>query len=230
MFKKVSKALEVSVDELINMKKLVSIVFILTFFLLIVPSQSYAAWWNPISWFSKENQNEEQKQTEEVTTSELQIQEVNNKSVKEESPVVSETNPQSEVKMIEVLKAEITTLKTSLDSLYKAHNNLVNDHNDLLKHTTDLEKRYSGLQNQPTTNNISPDTLRRISELERKAGLLFDATTESDNTSNNKLNALETNINNICRWMFGSLNCPSLNPDPLFRTIDNRLKKLEGGY
>jgi hypothetical protein len=192
------------------MKKFVLIVFILTFFLLIAPSQSYAAWWNPISWFSKKNQIEEQK-AEETTISELQTRGVNNKAEKKQSPVVPTTNPQSELKTIEDLRAEVATLKTSLDNLYKAHNNLVNDHNALLEYTKSIAGR------KPALGSSNSDLEKRISVL------------------NLTVEELDNKLTNICRQIFSSpigtpsQVCPSSLPIGV-STLESRIRKLEGGY
>src|SRR3989344_1495954 len=102
------------------MKKLVITTLIFAFIVLLSPNQSYAAWWNPLSWFSrdKETQVQEQKPTQETAPiSEPRTQDTDNS------------------KTIEELRAEVATLKASLDNLYAAHTNLVNDHNALLEYT-----------------------------------------------------------------------------------------------
>ena len=113
--------------------KFLVLLFVVTSIALVAPSQTYAAWWNPFSWFSKDKQVEEQKpQTEEAknnssTTTNTEIKEEQKKA----ATITAPQNNSSDAKTIEDLKAEVASLKTNLDRLYKAHADLVNDHNAL---------------------------------------------------------------------------------------------------
>ncbi|MBI2122475.1 MAG: hypothetical protein HYT98_05180 [Candidatus Sungbacteria bacterium] len=139
------------------MKKFILIVFIFTLTLLVAPSQTYAAWWNPLSWFSKNQRIEEQKQPQNATSS--------NTASEPQNIVVPANNPQpSDAKTIEDLRAEVVTLKASLDNLYTAHNNLVNDHNALLKYVNTTIS--SGKDIGATTNNSNLET--KLTNLETK--------------------------------------------------------------
>jgi len=225
------------------MKKLtiLSILFISLAFL--TPMQASAAWWNPVSWFSKSQPAEEREQSpsdnSNSAASEPQTANQNVEATEKLNTVAPVANPQpSDVKTIESLKVEIATLKTNLDNLYKAHNSLVNDHNTLLKSTTDLEKRFSTLQNQPATNNVSSDILYRVSELERKEKFISDEI-YGDSGLNIKvtrlqslsgLERLESKLGDVCGWVFGLQykGCP-FDPNPT-NSINDRLKKLERAY
>lgn len=232
------------------MKKSLTILSILFISLAFVaPMQVSAAWWNPISWFSKSQPVEEREKSpsdnSNSTASESQTVNQNVEAMEKPNTVTPVVNSQpSDVKTIESLKSEITTLKTNLDNLYKAHNSLVNDHNTLLKSTTDLEKRFSTLQNQPAANNVSSDILYRVSELERKAKLTSEelygngiggglnlrvSKLESAGGSNldTKMNNLERTLNDICRSAFSSPSCPIM---LIGGNLESRIKKLEGGY
>jgi len=115
--------------------------------IILVPQITFASWWNPLSWFSKEKQVEEQKQKEKTTT----IPE-------------SETQYTDNIETNVDLKAEVATLKANLDSLYTAHNNLVNDHNALLKYVnvTVSPNKSVGV----ITDNSSLE--RKVTDLENK--------------------------------------------------------------
>lgn len=206
------------------MKKLILIVFILMLTLLMMPSQTYAAWWNPISWFLKEKSSEVQPQNDTGNNAiqESQIINTNIEEAGEQSLVTpSKNSVPAEAKSIEVLRAEVVTLKTNLDNLYKAHSGLVNDHNALLKYTTDLEKRFSTLQNQPAANNVSSDILYRVSELERKTKLTSEELYGTGITG-----GLNSKVENICNLLF-DLGCPRIG---IGGSLDSRIKKLERGY
>lgn len=139
------------------MKKLILTTLILAFALLVSPSQSYAAWWNPLSWFSKNQQIEERKQPQNTTSS---------NTVSELQNVVApmKNSQPSNAKTIEDLKAEVAALKASLDNLYTAHSNLVNDHNALLKYVNATIS--SGKNVGATTNNSNLET--KLANLENE--------------------------------------------------------------
>jgi|SRR3989338_3058101 len=195
------------------MKKFISIVFILTLTLFVVPSQTYAAWWNPVSWFSKNQQVEEQKQQQNDTLSntapELPTANQNSKEVEKPSTVAPSDNIQSsDAKTIDDLKTEVATLKTNLDNLYKAHNNLVNDHNALLKYVN--ATILSGKNAGTATSNSNLEAM---------------------------ITSLENKLNDVCAQIFSSFGVLSANrcPSPRFiiggwGTLEDRIRKLEGGY
>lgn len=241
------------------MKKIIQIfpiVAIITILSFALPSQTYAVWWNPLSWFSKDKQVEKQKpQTEEVknnnsTTTSAEIKEEQNKA----SAITTPQNNPSDVKTIKDLKTEIATLKASLGSLYKAHNNLVNDHNALLEYTksiatankgssaqpvdtSNFEWRITNLKNQIEGGGRIIGLNSRVTELERKTGLLVE---DSFNASNElakqtmlfglritPLERMANTIEIICRRTFGGVVCPLVSTS---LSIEDRIKKLEGGY
>jgi len=229
------------------MKKLISIVFILTLALLVAPSRTHAAWWNPTSWFSREKSSEKQQQPQNDTA---------NTDIEKQHSITPLDSAPSEAKTIEDLRAEIIVLKTNLDNLYKAHSGLVNDHNTLLKYTTDLEKRFSNSQKSTTVQSSSggSDVLPRVATLERRidalSNLIIDGDTSriakleqrvnalssistsagNSNTIDRKLDDLESTLNKLCSWTIGSSvlsGCPLFGPT---FSIDQRLEKLERGY
>ena len=131
---------------------IIAVIVVLSF---VSPSQTHAAWWNPLSWFSKENQIDEQNQKNG--------QELQTRSVSEEI-APDPSNAQSEMSEIENLRAEIATLKNNLDTLYIAHNNLVADHNELLKYTNTIaaSNKSSGV------TTVSSNLDIRVTDLEKK--------------------------------------------------------------
>lgn len=188
------------------MKKIILTILILAVALLASPSQSYAAWWNPLSWFSTnqhiEEQNKPQDATSSGTASESQTANQDAEAAKKQNVVAPANSTQSsDAKTIEDLKAEVATLKTSLDNLYTAHNNLVNDHNALLKYVNTTIS--SGKNIGATTNNSNLET---------------------------KLANLEKELNDVCSQVFSGLGtrCPSSHL--IKDTLEGRIKKLEGGY
>ena len=126
------------------MKKLIPTILIFTLVLFAVPNRSYAAWWSPVSWFSKDQQA--------TSTDTISIT----------SPA---DNPQNAyAQTIEELRAEVAILKASLDSLYTAHNNLVEDHNALLKYVNATASSGKGVGT--ATNNSNLET--KITSLDKK--------------------------------------------------------------
>lgn len=106
------------------------------------------------------------------------------------------------------LKVELATLKASLDNLYKAHNNLVNDHNTLLKYVNAMTPSNQGAGVAINSSDLD----KRVTNLEKK-------------------------LNDACILIFGvssarpapTIGCPS--PQfPLKGVLEDRIKKLEGGY
>ena len=127
------------------MKKIISIVSVITIVAVIsfaLPNQTYAAWWNPFSWSSKNQQ---------ATTS------------GNTASGIANSQP-SDIKTTEYLEIEISALKTSLDNLYKAHDKLVNDHNALLKSVNAAAS--TGKSVSATTNSSNLET--RVAALEKK--------------------------------------------------------------
>lgn len=155
------------------MKKLVSAIFILAFVLFVAPSQSYAAWWDFPSWFSK-NQQQPQNATSSDIASESRI--VNQGVVKVEQKnalAPSNNTKSSDAKTIEDLRTEVATLKTNLDNLEKRFSNLqkstapqpASGESDVPQRVATLEKRVDALAN--------PDT-SRLTRLEKKVAELSD--------------------------------------------------------
>ncbi|MFA5997704.1 MAG: hypothetical protein WC791_04455 [Candidatus Paceibacterota bacterium] len=101
------------------------------------------------------------------------------------------------------LKAEITALRASFDNLQKAHDTLANNYEVLLKHV----------------NSASPSK---------------DLTTVSNSDLGGRVTDLEKKLTYVCDRVFihtlGFLSgCPS--PGGLNKkTLEDRIKKLEGGY
>jgi len=139
------------------MKKSILTILVLMVALLVFPSQSYAAWWNPLSWFSKNQHIEEQEQSQNTTSS---------GTVSEPKNIITPVNNSqpSNAKTIEDLRAEVTTLKASLDNLYTAHNNLVDSHNELLKYVNATIS--SGKNAGTAVNNSNLET--KFTNLEKK--------------------------------------------------------------
>lgn len=190
------------------MKKIIPTVLILTFALLASPSQTYAAWWNPASWFSNDIKIEEQKQPQNATSSgtdsKQQTANQNVGAIEKQDVIAPVNNPQSsDTKTIAELKAEVATLKTNLDSLYKAHNGLVEDHNALQKY---VNATISSNKNIGTATNNS-NLEGRVTDLE---GKLNDA------------------CSHIFNGSFGS-RCPSATSFSV-STLEGRIEKLERGF
>jgi len=216
------------------MKKLVSAIFILALVLFVAPSQTYAAWWNPISWFSSENQIEEQNQSQNATSSDAvsKIQTVNQGvGAVEKQTVISpvKNSKSSDAKTIEDLKAEVATLKTNLDSLYKAHN-------ELLKYTTEtVTVIRSEIKNTPQAvvgNNLESLKIAALEEELRnyKSYMVKDLQARFSYT-NPKIDELERTVDDICGWIFSglSISCPSVRLGS-GRNLEDRIEKLERAY
>lgn len=240
------------------MKKLVSITFILAFVLFVAPSQSYAAWWDFPSWFSK-NQQQPQKATSSDTTSGSQIVDQGIEKVEQENALAPSNNTKSsDAKTIEDLRAEVATLKTNLDKLYTAHNALLEYTKTIASsgksvgtatNNSNLEGRIADLENKiklTTGSNVSLDILNitnRVSELERKEKLTSNELYGDDGLNlkvarlqsfgnsvlESKVSILEKTIENICGWVFTGVHCP-LSANVTGSSIENKIKKLEGGY
>jgi len=183
-----------------------------------IPSQAHAAWWNPLSWLSK-NQGIEQPKQEKQNEADKEI--TKQQTLKQKTEVAAEQNavaptttsqPLSDTKMIEDLKSEIATLKNSLDNLYAAHNRLVNDHNALLEYTKSIVA--SKLPSSGGSNSV----------LEKKVSVL-----------NLTIEELSNKLTSVCRQTFSSSIgtpsqvCPSSLPIG-GSTLESRIRKLEGGY
>ncbi|GEM_PF-1823041 len=226
------------------MKKIISIIPIISIIAIISfapPSQTYAAWWNPLSWFSQSKQVEEQQpQSAASSNAALKPQTVSeNVEAAERQKLVTPLNntQPSDAKTIEALKAEVATLKSSLDNLYKAHN-------ELLKYTTEIVAVIRGeIKNTPQTPIGSTLETKvtslntRVTELERKTGLLQE---DVFNTSNELARQtmlsglsgvgasdLKQTIEIVCRGAFGGVVCPPFSPSP---SLKDRIEKLERGY
>lgn len=142
-----------------NMKKLVLTILILTFVLLTSPNQSYAAWWNPLSWFASKEQVKEQKADEQKSKEEIAIT----------PPPQTQTNNSD---TSENLRAEVATLKVNLDSLYKAHN-------ELLKYTTEIvaviRSEIKNTPQAPVGNNLETRVMSLEEKLENACAKIFSA-------------------------------------------------------
>jgi len=183
-------------------------VFIFTLTMFVTPSQIYAAWWNPLSWFSKNQQIEDQKQSQNTTSSDA-ISEPQTANQNVVAPVKTQS---SDAKTIEDLKAEVATLKASLDNLYTAHNNLVNDHNALLKYVNTIVVPSKNIGAASDNSNLET----KITSLETK------------------ITSLDKKLDNVCAQIFSSLGgfgtkCPS-SQFIIKDTLESRIKKLEEGY
>jgi len=184
------------------MKKYLSVLILAVF---IIPSIALASWWNPISWFSNDDQVGERKQQLPTTTPESQIQNTNTETTKEQQQLTPVANTQSEIKTIEELQTEVATLKANLDNLYKAHNDLVQDFKGLIGITTAFRNEIQNIKNTKTNNTLSPDISSRVSELEKK-------------------------LNTVCDNAFSNLfgGCPS--SSLLSESLESRIEKLERTY
>ena len=195
-----------------------SVKFIVAMLLLVsvatvAPTMIYAAWWNPLSWFNKEKPADEQKPNMgEVKDTNQESQPTDTtKTEKDTANIVVPPSNSRDAKTIEGLRAEIATLKASLDSLYTAHNNLVKDHNTLLEYTKSIAA-------------IKPSSGGSNGDLEKKV-LSLNLTVEE----------LGNKLTRVCRQIFSSsIGTPSqICPTSLpigASTLENRIKKLEGGY
>ncbi len=183
-----------------------------------LPNQADAAWWNPFSWFNK-NQNLTQPKQEEKQSDEIK-KEAGQQTPEQQTEVTAQQNtiapvttpqPSSDTKTIEDLENEITTLKANLDNLYAAHNRLVNDHNALLEYTKSIAA------SKPSSGDSNSD-------LEKKVSIL-----------NLTVEELSNKLTSVCRQVFSSSIgtpsqiCPSSLPIGA-STLESRIKKLEGGY
>lgn len=201
------------------MKKLVSAIFILTFVLFVAPSQSYAAWWDLSSWFSK-NQQQPQNATSSDMASGTQIIDQGVGKVEQKDVLASSNNTKSsDAKTIEDLKAEVATLKTSLDSLEKRLGSLQNSTvtqpvsggSDVAQRLTALEKRVGELPN-PVTND---DTLR-ITKLEKKVAELSNIST---NTGLTQAKNYDSQISEMAKRINALMHAGLLNDETLRCTL-----------
>ena len=158
------------------MKKLVSVTFILAFVLFVAPNQSYAAWWDFPSWFSK-NQQQPQNATSSDIVSESQTVNQGDERVEQKNALAPSNNTKSsDAKTIEDLRTEVATLKTNLDNLEKRLSNLqkstapllASGEVDVSQRVAALEKRVDALSN--------PDT-SRLTKLEQKVAGLSNIST-----------------------------------------------------
>lgn len=188
----------------INSKSFVKF-FVVTLLLMsiatVASTTTYAAWWNPFSWFTKDEPTEEQKPKEEMDVVKPETKETQN----EASVVTPSQSNATDAKTIEDLRAEIATLKASLNNLYKAHNKLVNDHNALLKYVKAI-----AVTNKITCTAINSTLDTRVSDVEKKlndvCGQIFSS-----------IGSLSSN------------RCPSSRLQ-IKESLESRIKKLEGRY
>lgn len=217
------------------MKKLVSVTFILAFVLFVAPNQSYAAWWDFPSWFSK-NQQQPQNATSSDMASESQIVNQDVEKVEQKNALAPSNNAKSsDAKTIEELRAEVATLKINLDNLENRFNNL--QKNTAIQPTsggTDVSQRIATLERKSDalTNLILDGDTSRIFKLEQRVNALSSISTSvgSNNTVDRKLSDLESTLDKLCSWTIGSSvlsGCPLFGPT---FSIDQRLEKLERGY
>lgn len=208
------------------MKKIITLIFVIAF---VLPSQAFAVWWNPASWFSS-NENTEVQVAPTGTTTSIEVREPQTAAQDNEvskkpqviTPVASLQT--SDAKTIEDLKMEVATLKVSLDNLYKAHSGLVDKHNELLEYT-------KGIATSNNSVGIKSDSSlleTRVAALERKVA--------AQNSSSITTSELEERLNDVCalifsRGLMASTNrCPSYSGFLGSGTLEERIKKLEGGY
>ena len=134
-------------------KKIISIipiVVIIAVISLALPSQTYAAWWNPLSWFSNEVQVKEQNQP--------QATDQNIEATEKQNTIAPLNNiPSSDAKTLEALRADIVLLTNGMSELQRAHNNLVKSVNAII-----LSNKNVGA----TTSNS--DLESRVTSLEKK--------------------------------------------------------------
>jgi len=200
------------------MKKIISIIPIIAIIAVIsfaLPNQAYAAWWNPFSWFSQNEQIEKQGQTQSINSSntapELQTasQDVG-ETEQQNAPVPLSNTQSSDTKTIKDLQADIVLLTNGLSELLKAHNNLVNNHNELTQDFKSILQVTAAFRN----------------ELKDFEGNNLESRTTS----------LENKIENVCNMAFthtitplpGVSWCPS---GSFFQeSLESRIKKLERGY
>lgn len=214
------------------MKKLVSSIFIFALVLFVAPSQTYAVWWNPISWFSSESQIEEQNQSQNATSSDTvsksQTADQNVGAVEQQNTPVPLSNIQSsDAQTVKDLKADIVLLTNALSELLKAHNNLVNSHNALSKSvnaTVSSNKNVGATTNNSNLEIKVTSLTTRVTELERKTGLLSEnifSTSQSDK----EISVLEGKVEDICGGVF-TFGCSPRG----YPSLEDRIEKLERAY
>ncbi len=193
------------------MKKLVSVTFILAFVLFVAPSQSYAAWWDFPSWFSK-SQQQPQNATSSDIVSESQIVNQGVEKVEQKNALAPSNNTKSsDAKTIEELRTEVATLKTNLDSLEKRFSNLqkstvpqpASGESDVPQRVVALEKRVDALSN--------PDT-SRLTKLEQKVAELSNIST---NTGSTQAKNYDSQISKMAERINALIHAGTLNDGPL---------------
>lgn len=118
------------------MKKYITVLFLTT---LIIPSITFASWWNPLSWSKNPKQNIDvvepnsvQSIDESVSIPEIKPKEVIKPKVVEkivEKPIVKTITVQDPALQAQInsLITENTSLKAEVDKLMKANNSLNNE-------------------------------------------------------------------------------------------------------
>lgn len=110
------------------MKKIISVIYIIVIIAVlsfVLPSQTYAAWWNPLSWFYQNKQTSD----------------------------TYDTQP-SDVKTIEDLKTEVATLKASLGTIYDALRDIQTAHNNLVKSVNAIVSSNKNINTATNNSNL----------------------------------------------------------------------------
>lgn len=195
-----------------TMKKLVSAIFILAFVLFVAPGQSYAAWWDFPSWFSK-NQQQPQNATSSDMASGSQTVDQGVEKVEQKNALAPSNNTKfSDAKTIENLRAEVATLKTNLDNLEKRFSNLqksttpqpASGESDASQRIVALEKRVDALS--------SPDT-SRLTKLEQKVAGLLNIST---NTAPVQAKNYDSQISEMAKRINALLHANIPNSGPIY--------------
>lgn len=212
------------------MNKYILTISIIAVTLFIIPSQTSAKWWNPVSWFEKQTIVTEQN-TESLSEDINQIKQPQTEVV---------TNVVIEDTSVEALKAEIASLRNDFNNLYTEYNKLVKKYDTLLKNSDgvlDLNLRIINLENKINDGSVSnnsktqTDTSNfdfRVKKLEAQinGGSLNGGTEGGMIGLNTRVTDLEKKIESICTWIFSSWGCPTSNPSTS-GSINDRLKRLE---
>lgn len=171
------------------MKRLTAVSILAISLAFTAPMQASAAWWNLTSWFAKNQQVEEQKQSQNATSSDMtsgsQIVDQSVGKVEQKDALAPLNNTKSsDAKTIEDLRAEVATLKTSLDNLEKRFNGLqkarfaatlvqpLTEKTDLSPRIITLERRVDASQGLET----------RIKGLEQKVAELSNISTNTNSS------------------------------------------------
>jgi len=215
------------------MKKLIVILILVA--ALGFSTQAQAAWHDWFNWSKIKSVFVKEKiETPTPTSLESQNKIESQSNIDQLTPTeisVTPENLKANSNEIESLKAEVATLKTNLDNLYKAHNELVVAYNKLSKSNDALSQ--SLLQNGAIDSNKLTDILsemdRKIAALENKV-YSIQSGTQTNTTLLNKITSLDNKLESVCSWIFGGLTigCPAVRMGS--QNIEDRIKRLEGGY